>query len=164
MIDTDRLPRRALVDSSVLIAAWANRRDEPLKPVCEAFLHAMEQHERRILIAAPTVAELLRGTPPVPLPRRKSLVPVAFDTVTAEMLGRELPAPVLQQLRDAAGKPTGQHFKYDALIVACAKRHGVDCIVSLDPHIPKLAEHVAVPCRTPDFFQLPLMAFARQQR
>ncbi len=150
MIVTSSYPRRPLVDSDVLIAAWTERRVEPTREDCVAFLEGVENNDGVILIAAPMIAELLKGTPPLELPRRHSIVPVPFDAKAARVLGKSLPPHVLQVIRDEAGQPSGYHFKYDALIAACAKRFNADCIISLNvKHMAPLATHLGLQCRTP---------------
>lgn len=155
VIVTRHYPRRPLVDSSVLIAAWTERRVEPAREDCIAFLDGVEASDGVILVAAPTIAELLKGQQALDLPRRRSIVPVPFDRRAAQILGKEFPAHVLQTLRDEAGRPSGAHFKYDALIVACAKSANADCIISLDEHLPRLAQHLGLRCRTPSEYRVP---------
>lgn len=46
-----------------------------------------------MLLATPIIAEVLRGQPQ-PIPRTKSLIPVAFDSRAAEILGLEIPVEV----------------------------------------------------------------------
>jgi predicted nucleic acid-binding protein len=148
-------PRRPLVDSSVLIAAWTERRIEPSREDCISFLEGVENSDGVLLIAAPTISELLKGTPPLELPRRKSVVPVPFDRAAARILGREMPPEVLKKAREKSKAPLA-YFKYDALIAACAKAFAADCIVSLDEtHMPELAKHVGLPFRTPAMYRRP---------
>jgi predicted nucleic acid-binding protein len=154
MIDISRLPERPLVDSTILIAAWSERKD-PARETCLSLLTELENRGSEMLIAAPTIAELLRGEHPIELPRRKSFVPVAFDTRAAELLGRDLPRSVLQRVKEESGR-VYQYVKYDAMIAACAKRYGATCIISTDLHMPKLAKHLDLPCFVPEDYKLPL--------
>lgn len=86
-IALDALPERCLVDTGVLIRALRQRRDDET-PACVAFFDAMvSSHGKRMLIAAPTVAEMLRGSSR-PLLRTRSLLVVPFDLEAAELLER----------------------------------------------------------------------------
>lgn len=154
MIDTSRLQDRSLLDSTILIAAWSERKD-PAREACIALVSEMENLGHEMLVAAPTIAELLRGDQALELPRRKSFVPVAFDTKAAEILGRELPKSVLQRVKDESGR-NYQYVKYDAMIAACAKRHNASCIISTDLDMPKLAKTLGLACFTPDDLKFPL--------
>jgi predicted nucleic acid-binding protein len=153
MIDISRLPLRPLVDSTILIAAWSNRRDADHQ-TCVDFLESMELADREMLVATPTIAELLRGSA-IELPRRKSFVPVAFDQRAADILGRELPKSILQKVKEETGARY-QYIKYDAMIAACARRYNATCIVSSDPHLPRLARPLSLTCVTPNELRLPL--------
>jgi predicted nucleic acid-binding protein len=156
MIVTSPYPRRPLIDSNVLIAAWKERCTEPERDDCIAFLEGVENNDGVILIAAPTIAELLKGTPPLELPRRKSIEPVPFDRRAARLLGKEFPASTLLTLRERSGKPASHYFKYDALIVACAKSAGADCIITLNgKDLEGLARHVGLQCRPPGAYRRP---------
>ncbi len=156
MAATSGYPRRPLVDSSVLIAAWTERRAEPSREDCIAFLAGVENNEGSILVATPTIAELLKGTPPLELPRRRSVIPVPFDARAARILGQTMPNEVLKRLRPEGDVPPLSYFKYDAMIAACAKAFAAECIVSLDEeHMPALAQHVGLPFRHPRMYRQP---------
>lgn len=156
MIVTSTYPRRPLVDSNVLIAAWTQRRVEPDRDVCAEFLQGAENDDCLILVATPSISELLKGTPPLELPRKKSLVPVPFDRRAAYILGKDFPASTLQALREEAGSPPSHYIKYDALIVACAKSANADCIVTLNiRHMERLAHHIGLLCRHPSAYRHP---------
>jgi hypothetical protein len=43
--------------------------------------------------------------------------------------------------------------KFDALIMACARRFGADCVISLDDDMFKLAGKAGVTCREPGYFR-----------
>ncbi len=150
MSGTSQYPRRPLVDSSVLIAAWTKKRAEPARDDCIAFLEGVEAEDGEILIAAPTITELLKGTPPLELPRRKSVVPVPFDARAARNLAKLFPPTVLQAIRDENGHLLAHYIKYDAMIVACAKTFGADCIITLNGKcFDPLARHIGLQCHHP---------------
>ena len=149
-IDTKLLPGRCLVDTGVLIRAMGQFEDETAG-LCQAFFDAMvKSKNKRMYVAAPTVAEMLRGNPQ-PLPRTRSLVVVSFDNSAAELLGTEIPVRVLKELRANTGLSLS-YLKYDAMIVACAKRWNVECIVALDTDHVVLATHVNMPVNHPRDF------------
>jgi predicted nucleic acid-binding protein len=156
VIVTSPYPRRPLVDSDVLIAAWTERRVEPAREDCLAFLEGVENNDGVILIAAPTVSELLKGSPSIEPPRRKSIEVVPFDRRAAWILGKDFPATALQKLRTAAGNPQGHYFKYDALIVACAKAAKADCLITLNTKdFSGLARHIGLKCQLPSAYRRP---------
>ena len=142
-IALDALPGRCLVDTGVLIRALGQRSDDET-PACIDFFNAMVgSHGKRMLIAAPTVAEMLRGNPR-PLPRTRSLLVVPFDLQAAKLLGMEMPVEVLRVHRGHDQLPLS-YLKYDAMIVACARRWEAECIVALDTDHVTLAAHVGMP-------------------
>ncbi|PRQ07838.1 type II toxin-antitoxin system VapC family toxin [Enhygromyxa salina] len=148
-IDPESLPARCLVDTGVLIRSLGQFEDEHTQ-VCRAFFEQMIVKGQRMLVAAPSIAEMLRGQPQ-PLPRTKSLIPVAFDSRAAEVLGLEIPVAVLRSESSITGH-SRTYLKYDAMIVACAKRWGATCIVALDGDHRVLAKYVEMPVRHPREF------------
>jgi hypothetical protein len=105
---------------------------------------------KQMLLATPIIAEVLRGQPQ-PIPRTKSLIPVAFDSRAAEILGLEIPVEVLRSESTRTGH-SRTYLKYDAMIVACAKRWAAECIVALDGDHGVLAQHVRIPVSHPRDF------------
>lgn len=148
-IDPESLPARCLIDTGVLIRALGQFQDDDAA-VCRDFFDEMIACGQRMLIAAPSIAEMLRGRPQ-PLPRTKSLIPVAFDVRAAELLGLEIPVAVLRSESSMSGH-SRTYLKYDAMIVACAKRWAAECIVALDNDHRILAKHVDMPVRHPREF------------
>lgn len=152
-IDVAALPDTCLVDTGVLIRALRQRSDDET-PACHAFFDAMvDSGVSRMLVAAPTVAEMLRGNPQ-PLPRTRSLLVVPFDLRAAELLGAEMPVEVLRAHGAHDALPLS-YLKYDAMIVACAQRWDADCIVALDTDHVRLARHVGMPVVHPRAFARP---------
>jgi predicted nucleic acid-binding protein len=68
---------------------------------------------------------------------------VSFDFKAAEILGSRMPVATLKEVR-AQSSSSLTHLKYDALIVACAVRHGAECIIAIDADIAKLANLVGL--------------------
>jgi len=116
------LPRQCLVDTGVLIRALRQNSDVYAKS-CRAFWDSMIDAKNQILIAAPTLAEVLRGNPKTKIPSTRSIRVIPFDRKAAELLGHKLPVTVTKTAAKKSGL-SHTYFKYDAMIVACAKRWG----------------------------------------
>jgi len=78
------------------------------------------------------LAEYLRHDKKSTRPRVSGVEYVAFDDAAAEILGSVFPMAIIMACRTPAGPK--DYIKYDAMIVACAKRWNADCIVTLDGH------------------------------
>lgn len=150
-IDPDLLPNAALVDSSVLIPALDLKRRGHEVNICRAFWDAMVAAKRRIVIAAPSISELLRGRPPTYVPRVPSVEIVPFDELAAITLGTVMPADLLKRVRDKVHGPLA-YYKHDALIVACGIRRKVDCIVTTDAPMAGLGQALNIKVATPTHF------------
>jgi predicted nucleic acid-binding protein len=125
---SDNLPTSALLDSSVVIAAFGDRPSE-YKDFAISFITEMLAEGRPVLIAAPTLAEINAGPSPTPLV--KGIRIVAFDRQAAVVLAEKMPHELIKAERDTDGGPL-KYFKYDAQIVACGLRWGAACLVSGD--------------------------------
>jgi predicted nucleic acid-binding protein len=156
-IDTLGLPGRALLDSSVAIPAL---RRESGDEICADFLDAMVDSRREVLIAAPTLAEILRGDPDAELPRTRYVRVVSFDQVAAHALGVRFPPATLKEWRDAEGAPL-DYYKYDALIIATAVRYRVDAFISRDDRQLRFASSVGLTARLPTAFEQPQLELLR---
>jgi predicted nucleic acid-binding protein len=150
-IDPALLPSRALLDSSVLFGALGSRDTGSDAEACRKLLDGMIEHGKTVLIAAPSLTELLRGDSPIEPPRTLGIVVVGFDDQAARILAKEFPQTVLVKARDASGA-TLQYIKYDAMIVASAIRHRAACLVTRDGPMKHLAEQAKLPCFAPDYF------------
>lgn len=150
-MDPSKLPGRALIDTGLLTRAMGDLPPDEFTPNCKDFYEAMLANGRDLLIAAPTVAEIIRKDGKRQIPRTARIEVVAFDAVAAEILGRRMPMDVLKTIRDQLGTDL-THLKYDALIVACAARYKADCIVALDGHFPPLAATVDIDCFPPSHY------------
>lgn len=149
-IDERALPNRCLADTGVLIRALGFCDDENT-PICRAFYEAVLKStvDKVILLAAPVLAEMLRSDSSRQMPTTPRMVPVAFDSHAAQICARELPMSILKR---AENLPL-VYLKYDAMIVACAKRWGAECIVTLDSrHHQQLAAQTSIPVRHPAEF------------
>lgn len=154
-IDPGKLPQRALLDTGVVIRALGDRPGDTSSQACEAFWSAMLENDRQIVIASPTIAEMIRQDGGKRgIPRRRGVEVVAFDDRAAELLGLALPFAVLQATIKATGLPK-DYIKYDALIAACAKRYRATHIIALDGDYTGLAAKLALLCKKPEDFAKP---------
>src|SRR5258705_8150032 len=112
VMDPRKLPSRALIDTGVLTRALDDLLPDAKASVCKEFYNAMLSQGHEILIAAPTIAEIIRKDGNRTVPRTRQIEVVAFDDVAAEILGRRLPMDVLKEIRDRRGV-TLTHLKYD---------------------------------------------------
>ncbi len=108
MIDHSLLPNVALVDTGVLMRALGHKPDDPRSEACTEFVAAMIAAKKRLLIAAPTFAEMERGEPDlgaeaVPLPRTRLVIVVPFDDVAARELARQFPTAIATGIADETG-------------------------------------------------------------
>ena len=143
-IDFTALPGRALVDSGVVMRAMGDFPEDSRSAACKAFYEAMLLNNREILIAAPTVTEVMRKDGKRQIPRTRLIEIVAFDQPAAELLGKVLQQDVLKEVGAATGLSL-THLKYDAMIVACAARYNAECIGSIDGGFEKLAARFEIP-------------------
>lgn len=153
MMDPRKLPRRSLIDTGVLTRAIGDLPPDPFTADCRDFWKAMLTADRELLIAAPSLAEVIRLDGKRSIPRAPQIEVIAFDQAAAELLGRSFPISVLKQHNHAGTTLT--HLKYDALIVASAARYNADSVVALDPDIFKLVEYVGLTAHRPGDFRLP---------
>lgn len=128
--DTKLFPLRALLDTGIWLRAFHWQEDENTA-LCIDLVTALSFSGCRMLMAAPTLAELLRGDPKRKSPRGKGIVPVAFDTKAAEEL-QSLVAPFVN-----TQPGDGVRLKFDQMIVACAVRWQAEHVVHLDGRLQK---------------------------
>jgi predicted nucleic acid-binding protein len=126
--DDDLLPpRSALLDTGVFMRAIGERVDAR-SALCADLLRRLIERKVRVLVAAPTIAEIIRGNASA-LPHTTAGIEVVdFDGKAAVLCGELYPAA------DVAGTAdeTATKLKFDAMIVACAKRHNAGHLISLD--------------------------------
>lgn len=151
MMDSKALPSRCLVDTGVLIRALRQLQDDRTED-SEAFFDAMLYAGNTMFIAAPTLAEVLRQKPETDVPATRNVRVVPFDRQAAELLAEKLPIAT-QQAQAAAAGLSRSYIKFDAMIVACAKRWDAGVIVSLDGDHRRLAPMVGLQCSSPASFR-----------
>lgn len=152
MIDPKLLPARCMLDTGVWIRALGQRNDER-SGACRAFFEAMIGQKNTMLMAAPSLAEILRGDGATVLPSTRYVQIVPFDRLAATLLGQEFPQHVLVSAAMANGAKIN-YMKYDALILACAKRWDSRILVAYDDGYVKLARHLnSIAVQRPDEFE-----------
>jgi predicted nucleic acid-binding protein len=115
----------------------------------------MIENGRQILIAAPSLAEMIRHEgKDYSIPRRRGVEVVAFDDRAAIELGRRFPERVLLMERERSQLPK-HYIKYDAMIVACAIRHRATHLVSLDGALTGFAQAAVIQIVEPIRFEKP---------
>lgn len=150
------VPERALFDTGVVIRALGDRPDDARSPDCVSLWERMIAEKKTILISAVSIAEI--GAMKLPVPVVPSVVVVPFDRTAALICADLLSPSVIEAYKKNAKLPNAR-AKYDALIVACAKRWAVDALVALDEDIDKLATKIGLRCLTPEAYrsaQVPL--------
>lgn len=122
------VPRTLLFDTTVLLRALGDRPDESDSPACRRLWEFCRDSGRRILVAAPSVTEILRFPTAAKLPVEKSVVVVPVDYRTAEIAAEICGVEEVRAAPDA----TRRCLKFDSLIVAAAIRNRAECVITLD--------------------------------
>ncbi len=151
MMDPKLLPDRCLMDTGVLIRALRQKQD-PDTADCADFFEAMVHAQKTILVAAPTLAEVLRSKPETTVPPTRHVVVVPFDRRAAELLGEKMPWTD-QQARAAEASVSRSYIKFDAMIAACAKRWNASVIIALDGDHRTMAAAVGLASRAPGSYR-----------
>jgi predicted nucleic acid-binding protein len=152
VIDPDKLPARALIDTGVLIRALGQKSDDPRAKVCVAFWDEMIATKRQILIPAPTITEATRNTayPALAVPSVANVIVVAFDHRAAVICADKFPEQVIRNEHKASGLFL-EYLRYDALILACAIRYDA-ILVTLEGPMSGLAAAAGLTCKQPEDF------------
>ncbi len=124
LIDPALLPSRPLLDSGVVIRALEHESPkfvgDPRTQACRELWVELLRSSSDVLIAAPSLTEYLIGPDPKPFPRTKRVIVVSFDERAASQLAHWAGREVLVDTAKT-GAPR-DYIRYDAMIVACAKR------------------------------------------
>jgi predicted nucleic acid-binding protein len=150
VIDPKRLPRRVMFDSSTLICALTPNSRESNAAEFRDLFDALLANGKTILIAAPSLSELLRRPEASPIPHREGIVVVPFDGAAARLLAERLPLTVIVQAKQ---KAPSNYIKYDAMIVACALRHRADFLITKDGQQTTIAQSANLACASFQEFQ-----------
>lgn len=148
MIDKQLLPLRVMLDSSALVAGLDVSSKDPSAKVCRAILDTCLSSSRVLLLAAPALAEMLRGPTAAALPRIGRLAVVAFDDQCAEILARRAPKDAIKSWRAGGARPAAG-IKFDAMIAACAARHCAQVFISADAQQRRIALAMGCPAKAP---------------
>ena len=150
-IDRKALPLRTMIDTGVLIRALGDRPDDPDSAVCRELFESILETGKRILVAAPSIAEFLRGRGGSEPPAFEGVDVISFDYAAASLTGSKFPPSILKSVPGG----TGTALKYDALILGCALRARANCLVTLDARMGPLAEAVRMQLKRPEDFLEP---------
>ena len=123
-IDATKLPRVSVIDSGVMLLSLHQRDYRPDSPTCRALWRALVDRARlaagaRVLIPAPVLAELLRGTSKQEPPRVPGVFVAPFTAKTARHLAQHVSHAFIEAEVAASHAPRA-YVKYDALIAATA--------------------------------------------
>lgn len=155
-MDENRIPKRFLIDTGVLIRALeyesVTHSDDTRTKDCRDLWVTALRAGREIMIAAPSIVELRAkvGAPPVPKVKQIPVLPftrfVADDLVT--WAGEEA-------VREVASDSQAHRklVRFDAMIVACARWSKAACVVSIDRHVAGLAKLAGIECHGPEYFR-----------
>jgi predicted nucleic acid-binding protein len=151
VIDLNKLPFRALLDSGVLMRALGDRPEDPDAPICKEFWDKMLFRNNDIYIAAPTVTEVTRSSkyPALTIPSVELVTVVAFDRLAADILAKKYPQPVTKNLCN--GLPI-DYIRYDAMIAACADRYRAT-LITLEVTLTRVAKEAGIACARPHDFE-----------
>lgn len=128
-VSASGLPTRPLADSGVWMRILGDRPNDTRSASAVQFYDALRAAGTPLLMAAPSLAELIRGKPTAPAPSVDGMEPVSFGRRAAEVLGRDLPAE-FYKIRSKGDER--DLLKFDAMIAATAKASGADCIVTFN--------------------------------
>lgn len=157
MTTPDLLPSRVMLDAGVLMRAIGQQSQDPRSEHCRRLYDALVGARRKILIAAPALAEVLRGQDTSPI--FDPLVQVVpFDGLAARILAKNMPHVLFSTLQEP--RPPKVYLKFDSLIVACALRGKADVLVSLDGDMSGLATKAGLRVVDPPSLLGPQKAFA----
>jgi predicted nucleic acid-binding protein len=159
---------KVLIDSNALIALLDPRVPKNLADRMKGLLEDIDRSNGKLIIPAQVVGEYVAGAGPAGqtilagLLRSRRIEVASFDHVAA------IECALMDRLAQTTGNKRAplardaiwQKVKIDRQIVAIAKVHRVDMIVSTDGDIPKLAK--AVNIRSVPVNDLPLPVWARQ--
>ena len=123
-IDPLKLPSVCVVDTGVLLLALNQRAHRADSAICRALWKALLTPERlrngaRVLLPAPAIAELVRGTSKQDPPKVAGVFVAPFTARTARFLGQYLSTSLIETVVGETHLPRA-YVKYDALIAATA--------------------------------------------
>ncbi|MEJ8815467.1 type II toxin-antitoxin system VapC family toxin [Variovorax ureilyticus] len=155
---------KALIDSNALIDLLDPRTPRSRSDRMKGLLEDIDKSNGKLLIPAQVVGEYIAGAGPAGQPILKALLNnrrievVSFDHVAATecaLMDRAAVAAGGHKRAPLGRDALWQKVKVDRQIVALAKVHAVDLIVSSDGDIPKLAQAVNIRCTAVKDLALP---------
>jgi predicted nucleic acid-binding protein len=123
-IEPSKLPDVCVLDAGVMMLALNQRVYRDDSPTCRALWRALVNRDRlaagaRVLIPAPALAELIRGTSKQEPPRMRGIFIAPFTSRTARSLSQHIPEALIETQIGESKLPRA-YLKYDALIAATA--------------------------------------------
>lgn len=133
-----------MLDTSIVIRGLLERDDgdDDTRLSVELWAGLLALQECEILIAAPTLAEIVRKRPDSAIRHMPRIDVVGFDRRAAEILGDDLPMDVLAALKAESDGATDACIKYDAMIAACAKRHRASALITINKDMANVARRL----------------------
>lgn len=163
-IDRAKLPSVCVLDAGFLLLAMNQRTHRPDSPTCRALFAALLDDARlslgaRVLIPAPALAELIRGTSKQEPPRAHGVFIAPFTARTARYLSQHLPDTMIEAVVADTQLPRA-YVKYDSLIAATAMTYSAP-LIALDGwfHRESKARNWPISVYAPSYFvraQMPL--------
>lgn len=117
----------------------------------------MVDAKNTMVIAAPTIAEIMRFGDGVPLPRTYHWEVASFGRRAAELVARIFPEQIIRAVQQEFGFPL-DYIRYDAMIVAVGLVERVSAVVTLDGGkngVAVLARRAGMPAYGPEDFKHP---------
>lgn len=152
-IDEKLLPDVCALDAGVLLLALRQREHRPDAPTAIALWKALLKRERvdkgaKVLIPAPALAEIIRGTQTSEPPMVRGIEIAPFTHKTARILARTFPQSFVDLSKQSGAR---EHYvKYDALIASIAI-HREATLVTLDTFLLGL-KNMPIQIRAPASF------------
>jgi predicted nucleic acid-binding protein len=134
------------IDSHIVV--WgvkeqANEEQQDMIPKTKAFLRWLDEQNKRILIPAPVIAEILSPVPPANHPLILNLINKRFIVGTFDALASQQCAKMIYEKDPEIdkyikeGKIPKRKWKYDYMIASIAVVNEAECIYSEDPDVHK---------------------------
>lgn len=160
-IDLDKLKAAAplLLDTGVVLRALGEADSDPRRALCLDLVRKALKHDVMVMVAAPTLAEILRhrrGTPDrLAPPLAQGIVTVAFDAEAASFCGANFQMTAINDAEIALKTGQKGFLKYDALVISCAARWRAKTVVTLDSKLKRrLASSIHLEIVEPTAFAL----------
>lgn len=142
--DPKLIPGQIALDTGIVLRAMGHEDDKT--NLCAEFVRELVNCRVEIQVAAPVIAEVIRGDVKRTPQSMPGIVVTAFDDIAAIKCGQLFPVATLNS--KVGNKPPAV-LKYDAMIIACAVRWGAKHLVSFDAELRKKATSAGVAGKEP---------------